>query len=339
MATIKDIAREAGVSIGTVSAVLNGSTTIKAENMRKVNDAIKKFNYQINMAARTLKTGNSKTIGLIIPDISNPFYPELARGVEDAARQAGFTVFLCNNDRDVQKEKDYINALTSQNVDGIIMAKPQMTKDELYAVSKSCKLVFIDTRPELTQCFDTVNVDDRDGITQAMELLFKYGHRKIAYISGLMESNSAIQRFESYKESLHKHGIPFNNEYFQQKRYDWFSGYSATMDLLRLGDVPTAILSANDIIAFGSLKALREWDINVPLDMSVIGFDDIDQASYSCPPLTTIRQPKYEMGVASVEILLKKLECGEEPHLVQTFSTKTIVRETVNYAKSVIRKI
>lgn len=343
MSTIKDVAREAGVSIGTVSAILNGSTTIKAKNRARVYAAIEKLHYQPNLVARTLKTGASKSIGLLIPDITNPFYPELARGVEDAARKEGMTVFLCNNDRDVEKERDYVAALLSKTVDGIIMVKPQMPCDELRSLALRCNLVLVDPSSSPSDSydeFDVIRVDDKNGARKAVEHLIEFGHRKIAYISGRMESISALERFEAYKEVLAENKITFTKEYVRNMNYDWYSGYTATLDLLKLIDPPTAIFAANDIIAFGVLKALRERNISVPLEMSVIGFDDIAQSSYSAPPLTTVRQPKYEVGAMSVNVLIRRIrDEGPKERCSAFFDTDFIVRETVNYASTAIKSL
>lgn len=342
MVTIKDVAREAGVSQGTVSSVLNGKTTVKAENYNKVMDAVKRLNYQPNLTARTLKTGTSNSIGLVIPDITNPYYPELARGVEDAARAAGLTVFLCNNDRDVKKERDYVNALLNKSVDGIIMVKPQMKRDELEEIQRSCNLVLVDTGYETLEGFNVVDVENGAGAKQVMDLLAEYGHERIAYIGGLLESISANARFNAYKNALTERGIEYREEYVRHRRYDWFSGYTAATELMKLVERPTAIFCANDVLAMGALKGLRERNVKVPNDVSVVGFDDIDQSSYSCPALTTVHQPKYEVGIASVDILVKRIgqpRQEEDPGSYVCFDTELVIRETVNYAKTAINPL
>lgn len=339
MVTIKDVAKEAGVSVGTVSAVINGYKSVKSANFKKVSQAIEKLDYKPNMMARALKTGISMSFGLVIPDITNPYYPEVARSVEDAARQEGFTVFLCNSDRDAAKEKDYINALISKNVVGIIITKPRMSFKDLVSLQETCNLVLVDTTEEMKECFNVVNINDADGVRDGMNMLFEYGHEKIAYVSGLLESNSAINRFNAYKESLKANGIRYRSEYVKTMQYDWFSGYTAAIELLRLSEVPTAIFAANDLIAMGVLKALQERNVNVPLDISVMGFDDIDQSSYCIPPLTTVRQPKYELGLASVNILINRFRDPDKTDecVAVDLNTELIRRESVNYAKSAIK--
>jgi DNA-binding LacI/PurR family transcriptional regulator len=336
VATIKDIAREANVSVGTVSKVLNGNKNIKPQNYQRVIDAIDKLNYRPNLVARTLKTKISKSIGLIIPDITNPYYPELARGVEDSAKKAGFTVFLCNADRNVSKENEYLDALINKNVDGIILVKPQMETNKLCELKKYCELTIADANEELQGHFDVVNVNDTLGAKKAMDLLFEYGHKRIAFISGLMESESARLRYNSYKKALKERGIELDDQLVKQGNYDWYSGYISTIELLRLTSRPTAIFTSNDIMAFGAIKALRERNIKIPSEMSIIGYDDIDMASYCAPQLTTVRQPKYEIGTSSVEILIKRIQNPhqkDESYMNITLNPEVMFRETVTYPK------
>lgn len=331
---MKDIARVANVSVGTVSNVLNKNGNVKPQNYQRVIDAIHKLNYRPNLVARTLKTKISKSIGLIIPDITNPYYPELARGVEDAAKKAGFTVFLCNADRKVSKENEYLDALINKNVDGIILVKPQIEINELCKLKKHCEIVIVDANEEFKKHFDVVNVNDSLGAKKAMDLLFEYGHKRIAFISGLMESESSRLRYFSYKTALKERGIELNDELVKQGDYDWHSGYISTIELLRLTIRPTAIFASNDIMAFGSIKALREENIIIPNAMSIVGFDDIDMASYSTPQLTTVRQPKYELGTSCVEMLIKRIQNPhkqDESYMNTTFQPEIIFRETVTY--------
>ena len=337
MATMKDVAREAGVSLGTVSNVLNKVPTVTEDNRQKVMDAVKFLKFRPNTAARTLKTKTSKSIGLVIPDITNPFYPELARGVEDAARKAGLAVFLCNNDRNVQKEREYINALIEKNVDGMILVKPQISQAEIDEIHEKCNIILVDIDETCRFQYDAVNVNDYEGATKAMNLLYEYGHTKIAFISGLMESQSSRYRYEAYVRFLKDKGLPLDETLVRKGAYDWYSGYTAGVELLRHLNPPTAIFASNDLMAIGVLKAARERRLSVPFDLSVIGFDDIDMASLCTPQLTTVRQPKYEIGTASVEMLVNRLNTSKKSIQGQgnllILETEIILRESVGYAK------
>ena len=337
MTTIEEVAKEAGVSRGTVSNVLNNYPSVSEENREKVLKAINKLKYTPNRAARMLKTKISKSIGLVIPNISNPFYPELARGVEDAGRKAGYSVFLCNSDRDIAKEREYMRILIEKNVDGIILVKPGITAEEIDEVGRECRIVLVDTDEELSQRYDVINVDDYGGVSEVMNLLYDYGHERIAFIYGQLQSNSSRRRLAAYKDFFARKNVTADSDLIKEGSYDWYSGYSRTVELLRKVDPPTAVFAANDLMAIGAVKAIRERRMNIPLDISVVGYDDIDLAALYSPQLTTVRQPKYEMGVMSIEALLRRLgpdgksDAGEGS--IATLKTNVVLRETVGYAR------
>lgn len=330
MPTMKDVAREAGVSLGTVSNVLNNKDTVLAENRRKVMEAVERLGFRSNMTARTLKTKSSSDIGLIIPNINNPFYPELARGVEDAANESGFTVLLCNDDRDAGKERSYINSLTMKNVCGIILLKPQITLAEVDEISRRMAVILVDVGTPLGSAYNVVNVDDRSGVTKGLKLLYEHGHRNIAFIKGLNDSLSSQDRVGAYTDFLKAKGLPVRKEYIYQGNYNWNGGYEAARHLLALPKPPTAIMAANDLMAIGSMKAAQNMGFDVPGDVSVIGFDNLDLTNLCSPQLTTINQPKYEMGTKSVELLMRCLSNGNGAKGEKVIlKTEVVKRESV----------
>lgn len=330
MVSMKDVAQKAGVSIGTVSGVLNGKKTIKAENYQKVMDAVKKLDYKPNMVARSLRTNTSGSIGLIIPDITNPYYPELARGVEDVVREAGVTLFLCNSDRDPNKEWEYAQALAQKQVDGIIIVKPLQSLERLTLLKESCKLMLVDGTDWRLKDFDLVNVDNQAGATGAISLLLENGHRDIAFIGGVVESQSMHDRLAAYRSVMAAHGLACRPEWVRECAYSWCDGRKTVRELLEAdGPRPTAIFVASDIIALGVIRGIFECGLRVPDDISVCGFDDIAMAEMSLPALTTVRQPKYEIGKRSAQLLLQKI-CGEGTGVVHELLETTIVhRDTV----------
>lgn len=334
MATVKDVAREAGVSLGTVSNVLNGKGSVKEANREKVWEAVKKLGFHYNMTASALRTKSTKNIGLIIPTIINPYYPELARGVEDEARKEGFTVFLCNSDRQEEKERTYINALVSKGVDGIILVKPRIEKEELRKLGERTSLVVQDWDTDSWDGFPGVNVNDYVGIVQGMNLLFRYGHRRIAFIGGLMESYSSRRRLMAYENCLEAQGIPYRPEYVILGDYSGSSGYEAAKKLLKLEQMPTAIIASNDMMAMGAMKAIQAKGLQIPGDISVIGYDDIEMSRLCTPSLTTIHQPKYEAGVAAFKLLRQSISGeeipGEKRHVL--LETRMIERDSAGYA-------
>ena len=340
MPTMKDVAREAGVSLGTVSNVLNRPEVVFPEKRERVLQAIRRLGYQSNLVARTLKTRTSHSIGLILPDIKNPYYPGVARGVEDAAQRAGLTVFLCNNDRNLQKERAYIDALLQKSADGIILVKPQITREEIYALSARCKIVLVDGDLEIDpdMGISMINVDDKADIRRALELLYRYGHRRIAFISGLLESYGSRLTYNIYRQFLQDYGLSETPGYLFKGNYGWEDGYRAGKRMMELPTPPTAIFAANDLMAIGAVKAIRESGRQIPEEVSVFGYDDIDMAQLCEPALTTVHLPKYELGAASVELLEQVLRTPEEegktvPHRRVTLSTKIVLRGSVGPAR------
>ena len=303
MPTMKDVAKEAGVSLGTVSNVLNNCMSVTKENKAKVDAAIKRLGYRPNSAARTLKTNASQSIGLIIPDINNPFYPEVSRGAEDVAMKNGYTLLLCNSDRNVEKERRYIDFLIEKKTDGIILVKPHISKAEIIEIQNHCHIVLVDAPDEGDMLCDCIDVDDFLGSMAAMNILCEHGHKRIAFIGGY-ESKSGNSRHEAYVRCLKDNRIEIDYALIKKGAYDWHSGYTCMIELLRIPDMPTAVFAANDLMAIGAIKAIREKGLTVPRDISVFGYDDINMANLCQPALTTVRQPKYEIGSISAEMLI-----------------------------------
>ena len=341
MSTMKDVAKRAGVSLGTVSNVLNNRASVRQENRERVLKAVEEINFKANMVARTLKTKSSNDIALIIPDINNPFYPELARGVEDAANKAGLQVFLCNNDRAQDKERAYIESLITKNVHGLIIAKSQLSEDEIKKINDQIAVIQVDADMPQKAGYSVLNVDDYGGFLKGMALLYDYGHEQIAFISGMMESLSSTVRYDAYLKFITGHNIEFRSNYVIKGDYSWSCGYKAAKVFMALGNPPTAIFAANDMMAIGCIKALQEMGFSVPEDVSVIGYDNIEISKLCTPTLTTINQPKYDLGVRSVEMLLRRLEersvaCGAQvdfqgEHL--TLPTYVVLRKSVGPVK------
>lgn len=329
MATVKDVARAAGVSLGTVSNVLNGKTSVKAESREKVYQAIRSLGFRYNMTASALRTRATKNIGLIIPTIVNPYYPELARGVEDEVREVGCTLFLCNSDRDKEKERRYIDALLSRGTDGLILVKTSLSVKELSELRTRAALVLADYEDRGGDSFSRVNVNDSDGVKQGMKHLEEHGHHRIAFISGLLESYSSRQRMAAYKSCLLERGIACRPEYVALGDYSWQSGYEAAKGLLALEEPPTAIFATNDIMAMGVIKAAGELGIPVPEKLSVMGYDNIDMSNLCSPALTTIHQPKYHVGLEAVRILMQDLNKTESRERYIGLDTRLVVRNSV----------
>jgi DNA-binding LacI/PurR family transcriptional regulator len=307
--TMKDVAKAGGVSLGTVSNVLNGVPTVSEKNRQKTLAAISLLNYSPNITARTLKTKRSYCIGLIVSDIHNPFYSEFARGVEDLVHAMGYKLFLCNSDRNAGKEQAYVDALIKGMVDGLILMKTRLPSSTLAEIGARVSVVLVDTCGDEDHggC-DFVGVNDYDGITQALGFLWNYKHRRIAMIAGPQDSLSARERVRSFFDFFNARGYGPADINIRYSSYDWHGGYDCAKKLLDGSRPPTAVLAANDLMAIGAMKALRERGLFIPRDISVVGFDDINMASLCIPALTTVKQPKYEMGEYSARKLLKRIE-------------------------------
>ncbi len=310
MYTIKQVAKEAGVSVGTVSNVLNNIPTVTPENRQRVLDAIAKMNYRPNSVARMLKTNRSRSVCLIVPDIVNPFYPELARGAQNQAAEQGYTVFLGNNDRSAQKESAFIDLMLERKVDGMILVKPYLPMSDILALSRKVTLVLVDAFAD-GGAFSVVNVDDYSGALMAMRMILEQGHRRIGFLRGTMDGRSDQERFRGYCDALDQAGLPVDDALIGTGRYQWHSGFDQAMAMLSLHDRPSALFGSNDTLAIGALRAAHNMGLSVPGDLSVVGYDDIDIAELVIPALTTIHRPKYELGVSSMKTLLRSIDHGE----------------------------
>jgi DNA-binding LacI/PurR family transcriptional regulator len=331
--TIKDVAKLAGVSLGTVSNVVNGLGSVKKENREKVLKAMEELKYIPNLTAQTLKTNKSKTLGLILPTIANPFYPAVAKGIEDIANRMGYTVVLCNSDRGTVKEEQYIEMLISTRAAGVIIIKSRLTEEQLNYYSGKISITLVDSRAEMTGNLDRIDMieaENYEGSFKAVEYLqYNLNHSKIAYISGDLSAKSDFDRLNGYKDAMKAGGIELNEKYIKKGDFKWESGYDHAIELLTMKDKPTAICCGNDMTAVGVMKAARKLEIDVPRELSVIGFDDIDLCELTMPPLTTVKHPKYEQGEKAARVLLDKIK-NKENHMVKNYvlSTELKVRES-----------
>lgn len=327
--TIKDIAREANISYSTVSRALAGNPQVNEESRNKILKLANDMGYTPNALAKGLVTKSTYTIGLIITDITNPFFPEVAQGVEDCANRNGYQVFLCNSNWSVQREKEYLYKLYSSRVDGIVISPASDDLSHIVDSQFQVPIVFAAQKPQSNGC-NYVTVDHFKSATIAVEYLVKLGHKKIAYIGGLLSTNSGIDRFNGYKSILKKYNIPMIANYIIHGGYTQASGYQFAKELLLLNqELPTAIVAGNDITALGIIQAIEEYGLKVPSDISVIGFDDISFASLDKIQLTTVYLPKYAIGEESMEVLIQKIQNPKDTEgKHRILEPKLIVRKT-----------
>lgn len=306
--TIKDIAKEADVSITTVSRVLNDKPDVSLDTRRKIEQVIERLGYNPNTIARGLVTKRTYTIGLIIPDISNPFFPEVAHGIESKARELGYSVVFYNTDNDKKAEKQAIEVLKGKRVDGIILSLSLENNQELHKLAQEYFPVVELDRKVPDSSFPTVTIDNEEAAFEATEHLINLGHTRLAHITGDLGTQTGLDRLSGFKKALNKYGLKIEKEYITEGNYSREAGYVGMKNLLKLRKVPTGVFAGNDLMAIGAYQAVFEKGLRIPEDISIIGVDDIEVASIVRPGLTTMRFPKHELGQKAAEILIREIE-------------------------------
>jgi LacI family transcriptional regulator len=327
--TIKDVARESGVNVSTVSRALNGEYGVHAETREMVTAVARRLGYRPNRVARGLVTGRSHTLGLVVSDIRNQFFAEVARGAEDAAYRAGHDLILCNSDLDPEKQMLYVQSLLEKRVDGILMNSVSVLsraqQEQLAAMGVAIVLL---NRAAPRAVFSTVCADNQTGGRIAGDYLLRLGHRHIAHLTGPRHHGNMTERAKGFLRALATGAQPVTPIILYGKN-NFAGGYEMGRELLASNPEITAIFAANDTMAFGAIRALTEAGRRIPADISVIGFDDIELSSIVNPPLTTIHQPKYEIGAAAVEILLRHAD-RKKPHAPEhrVFDVRLVERQS-----------
>jgi LacI family transcriptional regulator len=329
MATIRDVADLANVSIATVSRVLNESGYVSPELDQRVRQAIATLGYRRNALARNLRRNESLTVGVLIPDSSNPFFAEVAKGIEEICFSQGYTVVLCNTDENSQKAASYLSSLYQQRVAGFVVVTTEKLQEHIrQSLDDDFPIVIVD-RAVSNLDMDSVVSDNYGGARQAVEHLISLGHRRIGFVVGEKELETIRSRWSGAVDAMHGAGIGVDQRLVYSK-VDYLpgSGYAATESLLSQHTPPTAIFAFNDLMALGVLNYAQSHGTAVPEQLSVVGFDDILIASYAVPSLTTIAQPKYELGRTVAEILLQRIQGhrGERVNLV--LPTQLVVRNS-----------
>lgn len=325
MSQIGDVAREAGVSVATVSRTMNDHPQVNEELAQRVRAAAEKLGYQPNRAARSLRRRSSDLIALIISDVSNPFFTAITRGVEDVAQRSGYSVLLCNADEDSSKESRYLRVAEQEQVAGVILSPHMVGSDVSRLKAANIPLVVID-RP-LNEAVDSVMVHSREGAAAATSQLLDSGWLRPACITGPKEATTALERLEGFLDSIRFHGNL--DEIFVHAPFRQHGGASATATLMDSENPPDALLVANAQMALGVLDELKRRGLVIGQDIGVITFDDAPWAPFIDPPMSVVAQPAYDMGVQSAELLMERIR-GVAPlenrHL--TLSTTLIVRES-----------
>lgn len=305
--TIYDIARLAGVSTATVSKVFNQSGSISEKTKKKVLDISKELNYQPNVIASALTGKKTFTIGLLIPDMVNPFFAELARNVEDRAHELGFNLVICNTDNDMKKEIKYVQLLRQKSVDGIIVATGVRNDEFLKELVVQHVPIALIAREMSVLTASTVLVDDFAGGYNATSHLIELGHKRIAIIAESMSVSSSKERVRGYKHALEEAGLSYDEDLILSTDFTIEAGRSMALELLSRKHRPTAIFACNDLLAIGAMQAAKENGIKIPDDLSVVGFDNTILASITDPPMTTVAQPIRAMGHQVVDLITEEI--------------------------------
>lgn len=342
----KDVAKRAGVSIATVSHVINGTRFVSDETRDKVRTAISDLNYRPNAIARGLATNSTRKIGLVISDITNPFFTAVARGVEDEIGRHRYNTILCNTDEIPEREEAYLHLLATQQVDGLIIAPTGVRSETLIELAESdVPIVQLDrTSPDLQA--PLVGVNNEEGAYQAIRYLIGLGHRRIAYLMSLETISTQLERLEGWKQALREANLPVDDELIVRADPRFYgiqlghgdsvvrpaphqpampSAYEVLQGLLRLPQHPSAVFVASNQLTLGTLYAFKECGLRFPEDISLISFDDHDWAPLFSPPLTVVRQPTYRLGQTAAHLLMQMIN-GERVQTPPPLSVELVVR-------------
>jgi LacI family transcriptional regulator len=328
MVTMKDVARRARVSTATVSHVINETRFVSDELKARVYRAMRELNYHPNAIARSLRRRKTHNIGMILPDISYPFLAEVARGVEDAGFELGYNVILCDSNGNLEKEATCIGLLQEKKVDGIVFVAAGESSSHVQALIEQRMPMVVCDRELPGIEVDTVITDNVGSGFQATEHLIGLEHRRIGCIAGPQVLEISNKRVDGYRQALERYGLPLCDELLVHGDFRCKGGYEAMKELLALDKPPTAVFACNDLMAIGAICAASERRLKMPRDVAIIGCDDIALASFTNPSLTTVTQPKHEMGALAVKMLVERIEDRNRPPTKQILPTELVIRDS-----------
>jgi len=325
---MKQVAERAGVSITTVSHVLNNTRAVSEDVQERVRAAMKDLRYIPSAVARSLKGDRTHTIGMMIPNNTNPYFAELIQGIEDASFNSGYNVILCNAYDDTRKQTAYLQVLMEKRIDGLILVASG-SDAELSSRLQHLSIPTVVVDREVPGVLaDFVEADHEEGGYLATRYLIGLGHRDIACISGPIDLPPSRARVEGYLRALKEAGLRFRLDYLVRSDFTSEGGYQAFDQLLALAKPPSAIFASNDLMAIGGICAASARGVRVPEQLSVVGYDDIALASFTTPPLTTMAQPKYEMGELTARLLLERVTGKDQPLRREMLHTRLVERQS-----------
>lgn len=326
MTTIQEVAKEARVSVATVSRYLNNPDIVSKSTGIRVKKAVQSLNYEPSILGRNLRKSESKLLIVLIPSISNRFYSDIIKGVEDTAIEQGYNILLCQTDLNPNREKIYFNLVKNRLADGVISMDPTINRERLIEVSKDYHLIQCSEYDE-KGVISYISIDNEMAAYQTTKYLIKIGHHKIALINSTEKYLYARQRRQGYLRAMKEFELPVHDDLmYITDNLGFDSGRQAMKNLLSLKSRPTAVFAVSDILAIGALKAVNENGLNVPKDIAVVGFDNIDFSNMIQPTLTTVAQPMYQMGSMAVSMLIKKIRGGKVESI--TLDHELVIRES-----------
>lgn len=327
---MNEVAKRAGVSIATVSRVLNNSQSVNEETRMRILKAIRELNYQPSRVAKRLrsKSGSSNLLGVLVPDIRNPFYVDVLMGIEDVAYRNNYAIIMCNFGQDEKKEAMYLDILESEAIDGLIAAPANEQDQRLKKMVRNGLPVVCVDRGLHESNVDLVWVDNEAGAFAAVDHLLKTGYRRIAHIGGLPSIPSSVLRERGYRKALQAHQLEVDPELIRFGNSGYESGVCLSADLLRLPNPPDALFTGNNLITLGALETIHAMKLRIPGDIAVIGFDDMYWANSLNPALSAVRQPAYEIGKRAGELLIQRISDPGRPAIQMSLNAELMVRDS-----------
>jgi LacI family transcriptional regulator len=327
--TIYDVAREANVSMATVSRVVNGNPNVKPTTRKKVLEAIERLGYRPNAVARGLASKKTTTVGVIIPDIASIFFAELARGIEDIATMYKYNIILSNSDQNKDKELHLLNTMLGKQVDGIVFMGGNITEEHVEEFKKSPVPIVLAATIEASKQIPSVNIDYKQAAFDAVTVMLEKGHKDVAFVSGpLHDLINKDEKLEGYRHALESKGVSYREEYVVEGDYSYDSGIEGYEKLSELSQMPSAVFVATDEMALGVIHGAQDSGKVIPDDLEVIGFDNTRLATMVRPQLTTVVQPMYDIGAVAMRLLTKLMNKEKvEDHTV-------VLPHRIEYRKS-----
>lgn len=329
---IKEIAKKAGVSVATVSRVMNHPDNVAPATKEKIETVMKEYGYTPNWFARGLNFNRTNAIGLLIPNILNPGYMEIAKGVEDVAHQKGYMVMLCNTENDIEKETKYIKNIIQRKIDGMVLVSTMLDNLAVKEImEQEVPLVIIGENKQMSKDIPLVRIDCETAAYKAASHLLEIGYKDIAIIYGNTPEQEDLKKLKGYKKALAEEGVKINENYIIRVPNSIHGGYIAGKKLIDMKSRPKAIFVTSDLMAIGAIDAMKDFNINIPDDMAIVGFDNIEMASILEPKLTTVVKPLHKMGVVGARLLFDIMSGSEEEN-------KLLTKEILLQSKLKIRK-